>query len=214
MSVRFVDDAHFATKTCSLLAKRHAERERFNNQATAANNASFSINEKPIQRVDDYLYLGRILTWNDCDDAAVAARLSKARSTWGRMSPILRAANANPKVMARFYLAVVQAILLYGSESWVVSKSTLRRLETFHARCARHMAHQHICKLPDGTWIHPPTAQVLDICSLSPISTYIAIRKETLLTSYAREHSPLYIECVRSCPSACTTSRNHHFWWC
>jgi hypothetical protein len=49
------------------------------------------------------------------------------------MSPILRADNASPKDMARFYMAVVQAILLSGSESWVISKGTLRRLETFHA---------------------------------------------------------------------------------
>jgi hypothetical protein len=212
MYVRSVGDAHFATKTCSRLAQRHTERQRFATQVTAATTASFSIGGKPIDRVDDYLYLGRILRWNDSDDAAVAARLSKARSTWGRMSPILRAANANPKVMARFYLAVVQAILLYGSESWVISTGTLRRLETFHARCARHMAHQHIRKLPDGTWVHPPTAQVLDLCGLSPISTYIAARKDTLLNSYAREHSPLYLECLGSRPSAC--SRNHQYWWC
>jgi hypothetical protein len=212
MYVCSVGDAHFATKTCSRLAQRHTERQRFATQVTAATTASFSIGGKPIDRVDDYLYLGRILRWNDSDDAAVAARLSKARSTWGRMSPILRAANANPKVMARFYLAVVQAILLYGSESWVISTGTLRRLETFHARCARHMAHQHIRKLPDGTWVHPPTAQVLDLCGLSPISTYIAARKDTLLNSYAREHSPLYLECLGSRPSAC--SRNHQYWWC
>jgi hypothetical protein len=127
------------------------------------------------------------------------------------MSPILRADNASPKVMARFYMAVVQAILLYGSESWVISKGSLRRLETFHARCARHMAHRHICKLPDGTWEHPPTAEVLDLCGLSPISTYIAARKTTLLTSYAREHSSLYQQCLGSVPLG--SYRTNQCWW-
>ena len=211
MHLRSVGHAHFATKTCCTQAQRHRERERFATQVAAATEASFSINGIPIDRVDDYLYLGRILRWNDSDDAAVDARLSKARSTWGRMSPILRADNASPKVMARFYMAVVQAILLYGSESWVISKGSLRRLETFHARCARHMAHRHICKLPDGTWEHPPTAEVLDLCGLSPISTYIAARKTTLLTSYAREHSSLYQQCLGSVPLG--SYRTNQCWW-
>ena len=173
MYLRSVGNAHFATKTCRIQAQRHGVRERYATQVTLANNASFSIHGNPIDCVEDYLYLGHILWWNDSDDAAITAHLSKARSTWGCMSPILRADIANPKVMAWFYLAVVQAILLYGSKSWVISHGTLRRLETFHARCARHMAHQHIRRRPDGTWEYPSTAQVLDLCGLSPISTYI-----------------------------------------
>jgi hypothetical protein len=35
--------------------------------------------------------------------------------------------------MARFYLAVVQAKLLYGSETWALSKHQLDHLEQFHA---------------------------------------------------------------------------------
>ena len=211
LRLRSVGNAHFASLTCRIQAKRLSERERFSKQVILANTASFSISGNPIDRVPDYLYLGRILRWNDSDDAAVAARLSKARSTWGRMFPILHSDHARPKVMARFYLAVVQAILLYGSESWVISKGTLRRLETFHARCARHIAHQHIRKLPDGTWASPPTDQVLDICGLSPISTYIAQRKTTLLQSYACDHSPLYQACVDTAPSGSYKTRQ--YWW-
>jgi hypothetical protein len=205
-----VNDAHFASKTCQLQTQRHIVRERFATQVALANTASFSINGKPIDRVDNYLYLGRILWWNDHDDAAVAARLSKARSTWGRMLPILRANHARPNIMARFYLAIIQGILLHASESWVISKGTLRRLETFHARCARHMTHQHIRKLPDGTWAYPPTAQVLNLCGLSDISTYITQRKTTLLNSYAQEHSLLYHECLGDVPGSRKRRRS---WW-
>ena len=35
---------------------------------------------------------------------------------------------ANAKTMAKFYLAVVQAVLLYGSESWTIKKRDWRRL--------------------------------------------------------------------------------------
>jgi hypothetical protein len=83
--------------------------------------------------------------------------------------------------MARFYLAVVQAKLLYGAETWVLSQSLLRRLESFHARCARTLAHRPIHRNADGTWEHPHTDEVLERCGLSPISTYIAKRKTRLL---------------------------------
>ena len=46
--------------------------------------------------------------------------------------------------MAHFYLAVVQAKLLYGSETWVLTEHLLKRLEHFHARCAPSIAHHPI----------------------------------------------------------------------
>ena len=112
--------------------------------------------------------------------------------------------------MTRFYLAIVQAKLLYGSETWVLSKRDLDRLESFHARCARTLANQPIRRLPDGTWLHPHTAQVLATCQLSPISTYIAIRKTTLVQQ-ARSTSLVLPRCLEVLPLAQSASR--HVWW-
>jgi hypothetical protein len=49
------------------------------------------------------------------------------------MYHILSSDGADSKTMARFYLAVVQAKLLYGSETWVLSRRLLDCLEHFHA---------------------------------------------------------------------------------
>ena len=117
-----------------------------------------------------------------------------------RMHRILSADGADALAMARLYLAVVQAKLLFGSETWVLSERALGRLERFHARCARYIARRHIRKLPDGTWLCPPTNEVLDQCGLSPIATYIAKRKTTLLNNYAIPSSSLYRQCITSTP--------------
>jgi hypothetical protein len=90
------------------------------------------------------------------------------------MHRVLSRDTADHHVMGRFYLAVVQAQLLYGSETWVISKRAVKPLESFQNRCAHTIAHHPICRLPDGTWEYPPTEQVLNICGLSDISTYIA----------------------------------------
>jgi hypothetical protein len=46
--------------------------------------------------------------------------------------------------MGKFYTAVVQSVLLYGSETWVLSEKMRRMLEGFHNRCARQMMKRFI----------------------------------------------------------------------
>ena len=106
--------------------------------------------------------------------------------------------HATPKIMARFYLAVCQAVLLYGSDTWVMSQKSLQRLETFHHRCARHIVHRHIRKLSNSSWLYPPSHEVLQICSLMPVSFYIHQRKQHLLHCYAEPCSILYEYCKNS----------------
>jgi hypothetical protein len=56
---------------------------------------------------------------------------------------VLRGENAAPRVDAMFYKAVVQSVLLYGSETWNLTKTVLARLEGFHIRAAYRMARVH-----------------------------------------------------------------------
>jgi hypothetical protein len=174
-------------------------------------NVVFYVDGTPIDNVTEYKYLGRIMSADDQDTAAVSFNIKKASKAWFQMYRVLSRQTADPRVMARFYLAVVQAKLLYGSETWVLSQSLLRRLETFHARCARTLAHRHIHPNPDGTWEHPPTDEVLERCGLSPISTYIAKRKTRLLESYATTESQLYTICIASTPVGSGSHRQ--MWW-
>ena len=44
---------------------------------------------------------------------------------------MLKREGANAKVMGKFYLAVVQLLLLYGSESWTISEQNMRKLTVF-----------------------------------------------------------------------------------
>ncbi len=68
-----------------------------------------------------FKYLGRMMAQDDDDIQAVRSQLRKARATWARVGQVLRSENVTPFVAARFYQAIVQAILLYGSETWVLT---------------------------------------------------------------------------------------------
>jgi hypothetical protein len=88
---------------------------------------------------------GRCLLSQDNDDIqAVRTQIQKARTTWARVSNVLRGQNAPPRISAKLYKAVVQSLLLYGSKTWVISKLVLARLEGFHIQAMYKMPKHHV----------------------------------------------------------------------
>ena len=65
------------------------------------------------EKVDAFQYLGQILTEDDDDIRVIRSQVKKSRCIWARVSQILKSENTPPKVSAKFYLAVVQSVLLW-----------------------------------------------------------------------------------------------------
>ncbi len=59
------------------------------------------------------------------------------------MGQVLCGENTAPRIAAKFYKAVVQAILLYRSKTWNLTNSALARFEGFHVCVAYKMASKH-----------------------------------------------------------------------
>ena len=66
-------------------------------------------------------YLGQVILAADDDWPAVVQNLSWSRKVWIRMSRILSREGAAPRVYSFFLKAVVQAVLLFIAETWVVT---------------------------------------------------------------------------------------------
>ena len=133
---------HYTSKECSIGVEQKQQREAAVTSALALRQ-QFSVHGDVLERVEVFKYLGRLLAQDDDDIQAIRAQLRKARATWARVGQVLRSKNASPRVAAKFYTAVVQAVLLYGSKTWVLSTTALARLEGFHIRAAYWMAKQH-----------------------------------------------------------------------
>ena len=104
--------------------------------------------------IEVFKYHGRLMAQDDDDIQAIWAQLRKALSTWACVGQVLRSKNALPFVAARFYQAIVQAILLYRSETWVISQTALARFEGFHIRAAYWMAKKYKPKCgPSNVWV-------------------------------------------------------------
>jgi hypothetical protein len=89
--------------------------------------------------------------------------------------------NTLPKVSAKFYKAVVQSVLLYGSKTWDLTTTALARLEGFHICAAYQMAEKHKpMKGPNHGWVYPWSSDILQKCSMATILHYINIRRATI----------------------------------
>jgi hypothetical protein len=93
---------------------------------------------------------------------------------------VLRAENASPKVCGIFYKATVQAVLLFGNETWKLSPSSLKSLEGFHIRAACHMVGMQPTRNPDGTRTYPNLKEALKTVGLKMIDHYIGVCIETI----------------------------------
>ena len=65
------------------------------------------------------------------------------------------------RTSGRFYVAVVQVVLLFGSETWVLTPRLEKFLEVFHPRVARPMAVMGPKRQRYGTCVYPPIGAAL-----------------------------------------------------
>jgi hypothetical protein len=206
---RSVGAKHQATADCKHWAKIHKDRDDEKVHKKTVAETVFTVNGNPIKNVPEFKYLGRMVEKGDDDWPAVNRNLKRARMAWGRLSRILSKEGTCSKSMASVYKAVVQAVLLYGSESWVLSLAMEKKLETFHRSCARFITGQHIRQNQDGSWTCPSSTGVLEQAGLWTIQRYIQRRRNTVI-KFAQS-TPLYQRCVHSQPLA--TSPNRLVWW-
>ncbi len=104
------------------------------------------------------------------------SNLRKARGCWAWVSRVLQAENATPKMCGMFYKATMQAVLLYGSETWSLSLPSMKFLESFHICTAWEMLGKRPERKEDGSWMYPRLEDVLKAVGLKPITHYVDVR--------------------------------------
>jgi hypothetical protein len=204
-----VGTKHQETEYC-----KNATWRKKNHEETKAQDMmivpSFYIEGRLIKRVSKFKYLGRILTEEDSDNATVERNLQKARKSWGMVATVLARRETSAHKMAYFYQAIVQAVLLYGSETWVVTKDQLQKLNTFHHWCARFITGRFIHPGKDGIWIYPSSQEALKQAGLTTINEYITRRRNTVFKSYISMREVLQV-CMKSENVALGASKK--CWW-
>ena len=78
--------------------------------------------------------------------------IGKARQVWSRLGELLRREGTEPRVSGMFSQEVVQEVLLFGAETWVLLEAMSRNLEGVHVGFLRQIMGQRKVQRKDGTW--------------------------------------------------------------
>ncbi len=184
---------HWKTESCSIGVKRLTQRKAAIDSAIALR-CNFKVHEEVLEKVEVFTYLSRLLAQDDNDVQAIRLQIRQARGVWARVSQVLRAENTSPRVAAKFYKAVVQSVLLYGSETWNLSRAVLAQLKGFHIRAAHKMARKYKPRKGlFGKLEYPSRKDVLAECCLHSVEEYIQHRRSTIAMCVVNR--PLYLEC-------------------
>jgi len=109
-----------------------------------------------------------------------------------------------------FYKAVVQAVLLYGLESWVLMPQMLQALWGFHHQVAHQLTGKVSQYLPaEDRWVYPPVDEVLAAAGLYPIDVYLACHQNRIVEYVATR--PIFSLCQESTHRR--GSSQWQFWW-
>ena len=100
-----------------------------------------------------FKYLGRPLYQTDNDWTEVRQNIKQAHKVWGRLVKILQREKAYIKVLDIFYRAVVQLVLLFGSESWFLSEETEKMVEGAHTGFLCQIMGKRARRNTGGMWV-------------------------------------------------------------
>ena len=100
-------------------------------ESRAATSRVFSAYGRTLDVVPSFKYLGIVLSASNDDWPLVVRNLTKAWAFWRIMPRILSREGSRPLVSGFFFKAIVQLVLLFGAETWVVTPCMVRILGGF-----------------------------------------------------------------------------------
>ena len=143
---------------------------------------------KPLTEVPSFKFLGKKLLSFDGYWPAVEKNLRRARGKWGQLVKILGRGGLDRITVGRFYVALVQEVLLFEYNTWVLTPRLEKNLEVFHYRAVRQIAGMAPKHQQDGTWVYTPIEEALEMVGMEEIGVYIASHHRTV-TQYIATHN-------------------------
>lgn len=99
----------------------------------------FSLERMQIEEVESFQYLGSVITTTGGTEADVTARIRKARASFALLNNIWTSNQYSIKTKLRLFNSNVKSVLLYGCETWKVTRDIERRLQVFINKSLRRI---------------------------------------------------------------------------
>ena len=97
------------------------------------------ISGESLAEVEDFCYLGGILTQFGGSVEDVAGRLQKTRGAFENLSAVWKSKELSLSTNMTFYCSIVETTFLYGCECWTLTKNLEKRIRVFQRRFLRRI---------------------------------------------------------------------------
>ena len=130
--------------------------------------------------VTSFKYLRRVISATDNDWPAVVSNLARAKTVWRRMSRIISREVATPRVSVFFFKAMIQAVLLFGSETWVVTPHMGTALGGFQTQVDRRLMGHLSWRTKDRTCKYTSAAVAREAAGFLAMEEYVSQSQNTV----------------------------------
>ena len=97
------------------------------------------LEERIIENVEEFTYLGSVLTWDNNCTKDISTRIAKAKGILAGFNNIWRSKSIRHKTKLGILRTCVWSVALYASETWTLKKTDQGRLLAFEMYCYRRM---------------------------------------------------------------------------
>jgi hypothetical protein len=97
------------------------------------------LHHENIKEVEKFVYLCSVVSKNGGTEKDIKCPINKARHALNSLLPIWRSTALSQNNKIRIFNTNVKSVLLYGSETWRVTKTNTQKLQTFINRCRRNI---------------------------------------------------------------------------
>ena len=99
-------------------------------------NISLELNGNKINWVDNFKYLGSMVVSSETD---IKLRKGQAWGAFWKLKNIFKSKTLTKEIKISIFKTAVLAVLLYGCESWIITKQLEQSLNSFATNCYRIM---------------------------------------------------------------------------
>jgi hypothetical protein len=98
----------------------------------------FKVKHMTFERVNSFVYFGTLIT-TDNTSAEINNRIALANRSYFGFVNILKTENINGKYKVIIYKTLIKPVLMFGAETWVLSKADELRLGVFERKILRRI---------------------------------------------------------------------------
>ncbi|GBP47781.1 Retrovirus-related Pol polyprotein from type-2 retrotransposable element R2DM; Endonuclease [Eumeta japonica] len=102
---------------------------------TNGNKSSINVGESQISYVEDYIYLGQLISPKDNINKEIERRIANSWKRYWSLREVMKDKNLHISTKSKLFNTCILPILMYGSQTWAITENTTNKI----ASCQRAM---------------------------------------------------------------------------